>query len=59
MIVDSHVHLHLINYKAINSNLDNIIQSAIDNNVNTQLCVATHINQYNDILSTTYCTCLN
>ena len=50
MIVDSHVHLHLINYKKLGYNLNKVLHLARLKNVKKKLCVATNISQFNDII---------
>lgn len=50
MISDSHVHLHLINYGKLFSNLQKIILSAQENKIKYQLCVSTNIYQHREII---------
>ena len=50
MIVDSHVHLQLIDYKKLGFSLNTVLDLAKSENVKKKLCVATNINQFNDII---------
>ncbi len=49
MYVDTHCHLQLLDYPALNMGMDDVVQQAIDNNVLNLLCVATHTNQAADL----------
>lgn len=43
MLVDSHCHLNLIDYNALESDMDSVVKAAADNGVEHILCVGTHI----------------
>ncbi|WP_338521662.1 TatD family hydrolase [Candidatus Legionella polyplacis] len=46
MLVDSHCHLHLIDFNHTNKDIDCIINDAYKNNVKHILCVSTDLNDY-------------
>ena len=45
MFVDSHCHLHLIDYDTLKSSMLEVISAAKENQIEQMLCVATHIDQ--------------
>lgn len=49
MFVDTHCHLQLLDYPALNMDMDQVIQNAIENRVELFLCVATHMDQCADL----------
>ena len=53
MLVDSHCHLDMIDYQALESDLDSIIQAAYQNGVEHMLCVGTSLADLDLILPIT------
>lgn len=45
MYVDTHCHLQLLDYIKLGTNMDDVVQQAVENKVFNLLCVATHIDQ--------------
>lgn len=45
MYTDSHCHLQLLDYTKLGTDMDGVVQNAIDNQVGLMLCVATHMDQ--------------
>ncbi len=45
MYVDTHCHLQLLDYVTLGTDMDAVVQEAIDNKVYNLLCVATHLDQ--------------
>jgi TatD DNase family protein len=50
MITDSHAHLHLIDYRKLNKNLDDIVLLANKEGIFQKLCVSTNIYQNKEIM---------
>lgn len=51
MFVDSHCHLHHIDYNSLNSNESDVVKLAVDSGVEHMLCVATMLSEYEDLIS--------
>ncbi len=45
MFVDSHCHLHFLDYAKLGLDMDSVVQQAITNQVGTILCVATQMSE--------------
>lgn len=45
MYVDTHCHLQLLDYVTLGTDMDAVVQQAVDNKVFNLLCVATHLDQ--------------
>lgn len=52
MFVDSHCHLNLIDYKALQSDMDSIVQVALENGVEHMLNVCTRLSDIETVLKT-------
>ncbi len=50
MLVDSHCHLHMIDYDALGLSREQVIQAALENDIEHMLCVGTDLNDLDDIL---------
>ncbi len=50
MLVDSHCHLHMLDFKALASDLDSIISLAMEQDVKQMLCVGTNLQDLPKIL---------
>lgn len=53
MLIDSHCHLQLIDYRALKSDLKTVIQTAAENGVEHMLCVSTTLNEVEEIYTIT------
>lgn len=51
MLVDSHCHLHLIDYNLLGMSMDAVLQKALDNGVERLLCVCTTLQDVPTILA--------
>lgn len=51
MLVDSHCHLHMIDYEAVGMDLSTLIQTAIENGVEQMLCVSTTLQDTEKVLN--------
>lgn len=50
MYVDSHCHLHFIDFNKLGISLSDVVQNAYENQVSDLLCVATHSDQHTELL---------
>lgn len=49
MYVDTHCHLHLLDYAELGTDMDTVVQQAVDNKVLSMLCVATHVDEFPEL----------
>ena len=51
MFVDSHCHLHFLDLEKLGITLDDVVQNAINNKVTNLLCVATQVEQHQELVN--------